>query len=296
MLKNKPFFLRKKFSYYMATLACGFMLGWSIMPPRFIRQHAMQSVLPQAGVFPKGHLDHKTPLPLTCTPQVNLPWQDDVISVLLGSAQHFCGVRVKGLVHVGAHHAEEQAIYHKHGIKNVLWVEPNEAHRTILEAKIKAFPGHRTAFFAAGEEEKQVILNFYDYHTGGASVLPFADNEKTLKKAVSQKRLDDYVKDLAAEAHYNVLVLDTQGYELSVLKGATGMLNNVDAIIAEVSKVFVYQDQTQIEDLDAFLNNKGFVRVQTLPSHSLHHGDALYVKKSFVPKSSLNDLADGRPA
>ena len=85
--------------------------------------------------------------------------------------------------------------------------------------------------------------------------------------------LDTYFNNLQ---DYNFLIIDTQGYELEVLKGAEKSLNFFDYIYIEVNKEEVYENCALFSELDKFLRNHNF--------HCSHirwwkiWGDALYVK------------------
>lgn len=56
----------------------------------------------------------------------------------------------------------------------------------------------------------------------------------------------------------NLLKIDTQGYELEVLKGATDLLPRFDAIYAEVSYVELYKGQALAAEIIAYLHARGF--------------------------------------
>ncbi|TGW15477.1 FkbM family methyltransferase [bacterium NHP-B] len=108
--------------------------------------------------------------------------------------------------------------------------------------------------------------------------LPF---KKTGTITVNQKRLDDFWAEHPLQKPANVMVLDIQGAELMALEGATHTLKDIDAIVTEVSCTELYKGCALIEDLDAFLLNQGFRRVNTIVN-MFSWGDALYVRKQFL--------------
>jgi len=75
----------------------------------------------------------------------------------------------------------------------------------------------------------------------------------------------------------DLLAMDTQGYELEVLKGATETLKSVKVVYTEVSNVPLYEGSALVEDLDEFLQPYGFKRVRT-DWVGVTWGDAVYVK------------------
>jgi hypothetical protein len=59
-------------------------------------------------------------------------------------------------------------------------------------------------------------------------------------------------------AEYGALVMDTQGSELLVLKGAEPILKNFRYIKTEVADFEAYQGCCQLTDLDVLLTSHGF--------------------------------------
>lgn len=75
---------------------------------------------------------------------------------------------------------------------------------------------------------------------------------------------------------FSVLAIDTQGYELEVLKGATRTLKNLSKVEIELHDPGTYPGAASIEDLDAFLLPLGFERtVTTMPGRD-DLGDLIY--------------------
>jgi len=73
--------------------------------------------------------------------------------------------------------------------------------------------------------------------------------------------------------------MDTQGYELEILKGAVNTLEHVDYIFTEISNEEIYKGTALIEDLDEFLEPRGFKRVETHWQGKGNWGDAFYLKE-----------------
>lgn len=83
---------------------------------------------------------------------------------------------------------------------------------------------------------------------------------------------------LMQDSTYNMLMMDVQGYELEVLKGAAKYLNNIEYIYTEVNRAEVYEGCPMVEDLDAFLSNYNLTRVHTSWDGQTW-GDAMYVRR-----------------
>jgi FkbM family methyltransferase len=80
-------------------------------------------------------------------------------------------------------------------------------------------------------------------------------------------------------ALYNTLVMDVQGFEDRVLKGATQTLNQIDYIYTEVNRDEVYENCARVEQLDEYLTD--FTRVETNWGGGTW-GDAWYIRKSLL--------------
>ena len=78
----------------------------------------------------------------------------------------------------------------------------------------------------------------------------------------------------------NMINIDVQGYELEVFKGAKKTLKKIDYIYCEVNRDEVYEGNAMVGELDEFLGEYGFERVETKwPESYYTWGDALYIKK-----------------
>jgi hypothetical protein len=88
-------------------------------------------------------------------------------------------------------------------------------------------------------------------------------------------RLDDLDLDLTK---YNFINIDVQGYELEVFKGSYKTLKNIDYIISEVNRAEVYENCPYVGELDSYLQNYNFTRVETNWAGDTW-GDAFYIKK-----------------
>jgi lysyl-tRNA synthetase class II len=78
-------------------------------------------------------------------------------------------------------------------------------------------------------------------------------------------------------SNFNMLNLDLQGVELKALRGAGDYLNHIDYIYTEVNNDSIYKDNDLIIDIDEFLRDYKFIRVETAML-SEQWGDAFYIK------------------
>lgn len=190
-------------------------------------------------------------------------------------------VKIKGLIHVGAHYGQEYKIYQKLGIARLIFFEPLvqnlEILKTHVDKKAKLFQ------LALGNENKKVKMYVESANNGMSSSIlkPQKHLEQypqivfDQEEIVEMVRLDDF---LSEKENYNFLTIDVQGYELEVLKGSRETLNNISGILTEVNRDELYSNCVRVEQLDNFLKNLDFYRVETNWEGGTW-GDAFYLKK-----------------
>lgn len=112
---------------------------------------------------------------------------------------------------------------------------------------------------------------------------------------VETTTLDDFA--MQHQIFPDILKIDTQGSELSVLQGASQTLSNVCIVDVEVEFAYLYMDQALFPEVDTFLRANGFALLglrrsywRTLGgAHSrdpsggqLVHADALYYREGLL--------------
>jgi FkbM family methyltransferase len=77
------------------------------------------------------------------------------------------------------------------------------------------------------------------------------------ERLVQVIKLQDYISDQNIE-NIDLLKIDTQGYELEVLKGMENYLSNVNIIISELMLYDLYEKSLSFYDLEKILHKFGF--------------------------------------
>ena len=215
---------------------------------------------------------------------------DPSLRAMLSIAHNKFSIPLKGIIHIGAHHAEELDLYREKGFKNILWIEANPKHETVLRENTKHHRGSQVAIFAASAEEGSALLHVPVQHTRCASLLRPKNLTRAVKTTAQQERflvkktpLDSFFAQMQNKTAYNAMLVDIQGFELEALKGSVKTLQNIDFLITEVSWNNTYYDGgCAIGELDRFLGTHGFVRLETHIDNRFVDGDALYIKKHIV--------------
>ena len=192
-------------------------------------------------------------------------------------------VKPKGVLHVGAHEGEEWADYRDNDWLPVIWVEGQPELASVLKAKLpKEF---NTIIQAYVWDLDNVEMTFNIANNGqSSSLLEFGTHSKNYpqiqfdeKISIKTRRLDSVIK---ATLEYDFINIDLQGVELKALIGLGNQLTKAKWIYSEVNKKEVYQNCTNVSDLDFFLKKYGYSRKATRWCIGKGWGDALYVHDS----------------
>lgn len=197
--------------------------------------------------------------------------------------------RPKGIIHLGAHLAEELDDYLSDSQKNVIWVEANPELYEGLKNRISNT--NHIAFCELLSDNDDVEMrfniakNYYNGNYQSSSVLEFGTHEthhphikmestitlnsKTINTIFEKNNLD--------YNNYDFVNLDLQGYELPVIRGFGDNISKMKYIYTEVNTGDVYKGCTKLEELDEYLLSYGFERVE-LKMTDAEWGDAFYIK------------------
>lgn len=194
-------------------------------------------------------------------------------------------LNINGIIHIGAHHGQEYALYEKQNIKNILFFEPLKNNFNKLQENL-IYKDVILVNKALGSDNKKIVMNVETSNNSqSCSILkpkihlqqyPNIVFDKT--EEVEMITLDSYFTDNNIKK-YNFINIDVQGYELEVFKGSKDTLNFIDYIICEVNRAELYENCANIYELDQYLNSYRFKRVET-SWNGITWGDAFYVKSS----------------
>ena len=195
---------------------------------------------------------------------------------------------INSLIHIGGHKGEEIEEYKSLDLKNVIYVEPIKKFAKEIENKTKNLENFSVLAIGLGSEDKEGEINIAeDNHSGSSSIfsprpssIEFVQKEKIIVKKFSS--LDLPVLDLA--------IIDTQGYELEVLKGFEEKINDFKFLIVEFSNYEGYIGQVTYNRLNKFLNSSNFFMISQIKNvkkvlknkNGGSYGDALYVNSNYL--------------
>jgi FkbM family methyltransferase len=172
----------------------------------------------------------------------------------------------RGVIHVGANSGRERSLYARFDL-NVLWIEPLPHVFAALSASLAPFPRQRALRALVGATDGDVVA-FHVADNGGASssMFPFGLHREVwpdvrmvdriaMRTTTLPRLLEVHAVDPRA---YDRLVLDVQGAELAVLRGAASMLTRFHGIKAEAADFPAYVGGCLLDDVVAFMARQDF--------------------------------------
>jgi FkbM family methyltransferase len=170
-----------------------------------------------------------------------------------------------GIVHIGAHTGEEAWIYATFR-RPVIWVEANPHLFPRLQKEISKYPKQialQCLLTDREGESSDFLITNNDGASGSilqlakhAQVYPEVEVTETIR--LISRTLKSVLEENANYSKYNALVIDVQGAELTVLRGAGNRLKQFKWIYAECSDFELYKDCCTLYSLSTWLQEQGF--------------------------------------
>lgn len=201
--------------------------------------------------------------------------------------------RTSGVIHIGANTGQERTLYEKYGLC-VIWIEPIPEIFETLKANLRSY-SRQSAFQYLVTDEDDAEYAFHVSNNAGASssildlklhkdIWPEVSYDRTI--TLRSTTLVSLLKNEHINANdYDALIMDTQGSELLVLKGAASILRMFKCIKTEVSDFESYAGCCQLRDIDLFLKKHGF---EEISRHRFAKGvksgsyyDIVYERRSY---------------
>lgn len=182
-----------------------------------------------------------------------------------GSDTFFSDVR--GVVHIGANTGQERFFYLANNIC-VLWVEPIPDVFQKLILNLQSLTHQKALNFLISDIDGQEI-DFHVTDNGGESssifqlekhklLWPEVNHAQTIKLLTT--RFDTMIaKENIDIRTYQALVIDTQGAELLVLKGAESIIHHFKYIKLEVADFESYSGNCTLDEITSFMQQNHFI-------------------------------------
>jgi len=192
-------------------------------------------------------------------------------------------LKIKGIIHVGAHTGEEYSIYRELGIKKIVWIEAIKELAYGLAEKLE-IDNNSIVIWATISDKNGYYAFHITNNLASSSLLKLGTHLKhhphihnSNSTIVETYKLDSIIEVSSIKINnYNMLNLDIQGTELMALKGMGKNLKHIKYIYTEVNTEEVYKGCCLMKEIDEYLTD--FKRVETKITKYCW-GDALYCRK-----------------
>lgn len=201
----------------------------------------------------------------------------------------------KGVLHIGAHRGSERFVYDWLG-KEVTWIESNPKIFKELEKNLIEFK-YQKSYEALLHSKNGEIVDFFlsSNDNASSSIYDFSKDFKDNKLFFQNKKrkilmtgkiklrtctLDDLILKYDIDIKkFNHWIIDVQGAELEVLKGAINSLKFCDSITVEVSTENFYEKGSKYDDVKKFLKDKNF---KVIKDPKRNHEDVVFIKNNLL--------------
>lgn len=199
-------------------------------------------------------------------------------------ARRFVG-NFDALVHIGANDGAEIPAYLEYGVRRAVFVEPipqvyevlrgrcDEAGYVAIQALCTEKDGDQHEIHVASNRAQSSSVlaptGHLTAHPGIAFQPPIPIEGISLETLVR--------RELGADKSL-MLVIDVQGFELSVLRGAGSCMSSVKAAWIELSHVDLYSGNALFQEVVDYMNSMG-MKLVILKMNTKMYGNGLFVRK-----------------
>jgi FkbM family methyltransferase len=196
------------------------------------------------------------------------------LDVVRYDADHFAELQRRQLLEergidlvldVGANEGQYAGAMRRNGYRGrIVSFEPLASAYGELERRAKAVPGWETRHFALGETAGTALLHVAG-NSWSSSLLAMAprhvesapESAYVAEEEIDVRTLDDVATELIGPRDRVWLKIDTQGYEIPVLRGAERTLDRVEVVETELSLVELYEGQALFGEAVTYLIARG---------------------------------------
>lgn len=194
-------------------------------------------------------------------------------------------IKPKGVLHVGANIGEEAEVYHDLKIPRVSWIEANPEIYQRLKSNLNLYDGQQAFNYCIGDEDKDTVLHISNNGSQSSSILELGSHREAhpevhyiANQPMKMHRLDTLFSQgkLPTANMPDFLNCDIQGAELMAIKGLGSYIDSFKWMYLEVNKESLYIGCCIIDELDSYLGDHGFTRIETKWCGNTGWGDALF--------------------
>jgi FkbM family methyltransferase len=154
-----------------------------------------------------------------------------------------------------------------------------------LLGRIKDYPNAKAFNYCVSDKEEDVVFNITS-NGQSSSILELGTHADIYKSIVVSERIpmraytieQIFKKESLDIRNYQFINIDTQGNELSIIKGIGDAIYYVDAFYLEINEDYLYKKCSLVGEIDDYLMGWKFYRAETKMTND-GWGDALYLKR-----------------
>jgi FkbM family methyltransferase len=187
-------------------------------------------------------------------------------------------VDIKGVIQVGSNIGQEISLFRQY-TNNIICFEPIPEIYSILKSRnpdlacynigLGEISEIKEMFISSNNGESSSFLKPLN-HTKSFSHINFNQ-----KKSLEIRRFDELDIDVS---NFNVLVSDTQGFEIQVMKGFGDLLKELDFIYVEYIENELYENDSNLKSITEYVESLGFETEMIIPEIKGVFGNVLYKK------------------
>ena len=202
---------------------------------------------------------------------------------------------IKTIIDVGAHKGEfAQNALNIKSVNKIISFEPQKKIFEILKHKFTKNDKVSLNNFALSDKVEKKIMKINKMTT--TSTLNHEINNNSLyfkfksfllyqkNSIISEEEIDTTSFDIFFDQHKfdenTLLKIDTEGYELHVLKGSNQKIKEVKYVLIENQFSNMYKN-VNFKDCHKFLEDKNFRLLKKFRFPTLHYEDRLYINKNY---------------
>tara|TARA_B100000902_G_C27259317_1_gene889737 strand:- start:930 stop:1652 length:723 start_codon:yes stop_codon:yes gene_type:complete len=195
-------------------------------------------------------------------------------------------LKVFNIVHIGANLGQEVNVYNKiFPNSHIYLVEPQPQLCYSMQEEFKDMNNVTVLNTALGNKSGEVQLNLSPSNLSSSSILNPTFHKEIHPEIKFEGQIIVPIEKYKKMKFQNVnfLNIDTQGYELEVLKGVGEYFDYIDYLLLEINTKELYAGSPLLNDIDKYLLDLGYQRVVTVYwDKNCYWGDAFYIKKNLL--------------
>lgn len=199
------------------------------------------------------------------------------------------------LLDVGAYRGDfTKQLFLESDIDKAILFEPNSENYLSLKSIFSNNTNVAIINCALGDKEE--LIEFHcDSDLATGSVLNYQHSPDSLASIKSQNvqlsTMDQYLQENNLSQPISIIKIDTQGFDLRVLKGAEQTIAlHSPWIIVELIFVPLYQNQSHPHEISAWLSAHGYSQAGMFNIHVTSEGWLAFADGVFVPTQMMNDF------